>query len=373
MTALHLHLPREPFHIKKAILENIRALPTTIVYMAAATLVSTLMFHFTDNLINVSLVYILAIILNARATSCYGAGIIASLYSVFWVNFAFSVPYMKLNFTLSGYPLTFLGMTFISCFTSSICIMISRQTALIREQDRKLMNAEKETMRANLLRAVSHDLRTPLTTIIGSSATYLEREDSMSATEKRQLVANIEEDAQWLLNMVENLLSVTRIQDSSGSLAVVKSEEPLEEVISEAVQRFRKRFPDALVRVTIPGAFIMVPMDAKLIEQVINNLLENALFHSESHEPIDLIARTENGVLFITIKDYGKGIDSSRFPTLFDGGGVCTNQSGDGRKGMGIGLSICKTIINAHGGSIEAANHASGAMFTFTLPDWREY
>lgn len=195
----------------------------------------------------------------------------------------------------------------------------------------------------------------------------------MSATEKRQLVANIEEDAQWLLNMVENLLSVTRIQDSSGSLAVVKSEEPLEEVISEAVQRFRKRFPDALVRVTIPGAFIMVPMDAKLIEQVINNLLENALFHSESREPIDLIARTENGVLFITIKDYGKGIDSSRFPTLFDGGGVCTNQSGDGRKGMGIGLSICKTIINAHGGSIEAANHASGAMFTFTLPDWREY
>ena len=161
MTSLHLPLPREPFHIKKAILETIRALPTTIVYMAAATLVSTLMFHFTDNLINVSLVYILAIILNARATSCYGAGIIASLYSVFWVNFAFSVPYMKLNFTLSGYPLTFLGMTFISCFTSSICIMISRQTALIREQDRKLMNAEKETMRANLLRAVSHDLRTP--------------------------------------------------------------------------------------------------------------------------------------------------------------------------------------------------------------------
>ena len=147
---LHSHspLPREPFHLKQSVVETVRTLPTTIIYMAAATLVSSLMFHFTDNLINVSIVYILAIILHARATSCYGAGIIASLYSVFWVNYAFSVPYMKLNFTLSGYPLTFFGMAFISCFTSSICIMISRQTNLIREQDKKLMNAEKETMRA---------------------------------------------------------------------------------------------------------------------------------------------------------------------------------------------------------------------------------
>lgn len=238
---LHSHspLPREPFHLKQSVVETVRTLPTTIIYMAAATLVSSLMFHFTDNLINVSIVYILAIILHARATSCYGAGIIASLYSVFWVNYAFSVPYMKLNFTLSGYPLTFFGMAFISCFTSSICIMISRQTNLIREQDKKLMNAEKETMRANLLRAVSHDLRTPLTTIIGSSVACLEQQNTMTAEEQRQLISNIEEDAQWLLNMVENLLSVTRIQDTDGAPAVVKTEEPLEEVISEAVQRFR--------------------------------------------------------------------------------------------------------------------------------------
>lgn len=373
MTFSHPSLPKEPFHLKKSILETIRTLPTTIIYMAAATLVSGLMFHFTDNLINVSIVYILAIILHARATSCYGAGIIASLYSVFWVNYAFTVPYMKLNFTLSGYPLTFLGMAFISGFTSSICIMISRQTNLIREQDKKLMEAEKETMRANLLRAVSHDLRTPLTTIIGSSAAYLAQEDTMSKEEQHQLISNIEEDAQWLLNMVENLLSVTRIQDTGGAPAVVKTEEPLEEVISEAVQRFRKRFPHISVHVCVPEAFIMVPMDARLIEQVINNLLENAVFHGSSQTPVELTATVQNGVLSVTIKDYGNGIDPNRFSTLFDGGGSFPNSRGDGHKGMGIGLSICKTIITAHGGTIQAANHSKGAMFTFTLPDWREY
>lgn len=251
--------------------------------------------------------------------------------------------------------------------------MISRQTNLIREQDKKLMNAEKETMRANLLRAVSHDLRTPLTTIIGSSVACLEQQNTMTAEEQRQLISNIEEDAQWLLNMVENLLSVTRIQDTDGAPAVVKTEEPLEEVISEAVQRFRKRFSLAVVHVSVPDAFIMVPMDAKLIEQVINNLLENAAFHGNSQEPIELTAAIHDKILSVTIKDYGNGIDPDRFPTLFDGGGACSNPKGDGHKGMGIGLSICKTIINAHGGSIEAANHSKGAMFTFTLPDWREY
>ena len=235
------------------------------------------------------------------------------------------------------------------------------------------MQAEKETMRANLLRAMSHDLRTPLTTIIGSSSTYLEQENEMSPEEKRKLIHNIEEDAQWLLNMVENLLSVTRIQDDRGISSVNKTDESLEEVISEAVQRFHKRFPDISVKVSVPDAFIMVPMDAMLIEQVINNLLENAHFHSGSEKPIELKVRTEKESLYITIKDYGKGIDPKRLPTLFDGGGVNTNESGDSHKGMGIGLSICKTIINAHGGTIQAANHADGAMFTFTLPDWKEY
>jgi len=340
-------LKKLPALLKVTFFNTLHTLPITVACMAVATLTANAIFHLSGNAINVSIIYILAILLHARYTKCYSAGIIASLYSVFWVNYAYTYPYMTLNFTLSGYPLTFVGMTFISCFTSSICIMLSKQSVQIQEKDRMLMQAEKETMRANLLRAMSHDLRTPLTTIIGSSAAYLEQENEMSPEEKRKLIHNIEEDAQWLLNMVENLLSVTRIQDDKGITSVTKTDESLEEVISEAVRRFHKRFPGVTVQVHIPESFIMVPIELKV--------------------------RTENGVLYITIKDHGKGIDPKRLPTLFDGGGVNTNESGDSHKGMGIGLSICKTIINAHGGTIQAANHADGAMFTFTLPDWKEY
>ena len=359
--------------LKAAVMNLVRNLPITIEYMAAATLVSTIFFHFSNNVTNISIIFTLAIILIARATSCYGSGILASLFAVFWVNFAYTYPYMTLNFTMSGYPITFVGMMLISCITSSICIMITKQNAQIQEKDRMLLNAEKETMKANLMRAMSHDLRTPLTTIIGSSSTYLEQEETMSPDEKHKLVQNIEEDAQWLLTMVENLLTVTRIQDERGVANVIKADESLEEIVSSAVRRFRKRFMDVPVHVSIPDIFIMVPMDATLIEQAINNLLENAFFHSGSHGPIDLIVTTDGPYVSITIKDYGKGIRPDLLDTLFDGGGVYANQMGDSHKGMGIGLSLCKTIINAHGGQIRAGNHQNGAQFTFTLPDWREY
>ena len=153
--------------LKAAAINLVRNLPITIEYMAAATLVSTIFFHFSNNVTNISIIYTLAIIMIARATSCYGAGILASLFGVFWVNFAF---------------------TYLS---SSICIMITKQNVQLQEKDRMLLNAEKETMRANLMRAMSHDLRTPLTSIIGSSSTYLDQEDFMSPDEKRTLVMNI--------------------------------------------------------------------------------------------------------------------------------------------------------------------------------------
>ena len=136
--------------------------------------------------------------------------------------------------------------------------MITKQNVQLQEKDRMLLNAEKETIRANLMRAMSHDLRTPLTSIIGSSSTYLSQEEYMSPGEKRKLVRNIEEDAQWLLNMVENLLSVTRIQDEKGIASVVKADESLEEVISDSVRRFRKRFPDVQVRVIIPDSVCLL-------------------------------------------------------------------------------------------------------------------
>ncbi len=147
-------------------------------------------------------------------------------------------------------------------------------------------------MRANLLRAISHDLRTPLTSIIGSSTSYLENEDRLEASEKRSLVEHIYEDSTWLLHMVENLLSITRIHQDTKA-RVTRSLEPFEEVLSEAVLRLKKRAPDAQIEVHFPSEFVMIPMDAMLIEQVIINLLENALVHSESIQPIDCFVTTD--------------------------------------------------------------------------------
>lgn len=188
----------------------------------------------------------------------------------------------------------------------------------------------------------------------------------MSEREKREMVVNIREDANWLLNMVENLLTVTRIQ--VGDTKVNTNPEPLEEVVSEAMMRFRRRLPKAKVRVSVPDEFLMVPMDAMLIEQVIINLLENAVYHSGVEDEIEFRVTKEAENAVFHIRDFGKGIDPARLDTIFDGVGIDKNGSGDSHKGMGIGLTICKTIITAHHGTICAVNHDRGAEFIFTLP-----
>lgn len=223
-------------------------------------------------------------------------------------------------------------------------------------------------MRSNLLRAISHDLRTPLTGMIGASATYLEAKDYLDEEAKDKLIMGIQEDAHWLLNMVENLLSITRIQnDNDGEAAhVKKTPEPLEEVVSSAVIRFQKRYPEGKVNVKVPKEFLMVPMDPTLIEQVIMNLLENAWIHSGKHEEIDFYARQEGRNVVFYVKDYGDGIEPERMEHLFDG--CAGSKDNESRKGMGIGLTICKTIIQAHQGEIHARNHENGAEFYFSLP-----
>ena len=258
-------------------------------------------------------------------------------------------------------------------FEYSILLSVINECALAMENSQNAIEKEKnailaknEQLRADLLRAISHDLRTPLTSIIGLADTALSDSPKLTEEKRRELLAGIREDANWLLNMVENLLSVTRIR--VGDTHVNTSPEPLEEVVAEAVQRFRKRLPQGKVDVKIPDEFLMVPMDATLIEQVIINLLENAVYHSGTDEPIEFYVEKRDDCVAFHIRDYGRGIDPQRLKTIFDGAGIEPNASGDSHKGMGIGLTICKTIINAHNGTIEAANRLKGAEFIFTLP-----
>lgn len=264
-------------------------LAITVLLLAVTTIISFCFFHFGNKYTaNITVLYTLALILIALKTSGYIYGIIASIFCVFAVNYFFSYPYFRLNFTLDGYPVTFAGMLTIALITGAVTTSLKQQQQAISEREKQLAEADKEKLRANLLRAVSHDLRTPLTSIIGSADSYLENREELSETECTELVSNIREDSEWLLNMVENLLTVTRINSSSAD-KVKKSAEVVEEVVSEAILRLQKRIPDAVIHVSMPNNFLMIPMDPTLIEQVLINLMENALIHSGSTEPVDLI------------------------------------------------------------------------------------
>lgn len=345
----------------------IRDILITLLLAGIATLTAFWFFRTVpENPANIALVYITTLVLTARFTTGYVYGILASLFGVISVNFLFTYPYFAFDFTLTGYPITFLFMLIISITISAMTSRIKLQGQILLEREKLLMEAEKEKMRANLLRSVSHDLRTPLTGIIGNSSTYLDNRDSLSDAEKNQIVSHINEDSNWLLNMVENLLSVTRIDERNMGIAT--SLESVEEVIAEAILRLQKRLPDAQIEVTVPEQYLLIPMDAMLIEQVIINLLENAVVHSKTTLPIELTVTESECFVSFQVKDYGIGISPERLSSIFDGVPYSPAQAPDGYKGMGIGLSICKTIITAHGGTIAVANHENGCSFTFTLP-----
>lgn len=335
--------------------------------LAASTIFAMFFSHFApENSGNIALIYILALIITVRYTDGYWPGLLFSVIAVICVNYIFTYPYYELNFTLSGYPVTFLEMLGVALLTSTMTTNIKQQARLITEKDKLLSETEKEKMRANLLRAVSHDLRTPLTSIIGASSSYLESRDVLSADEKNAIVTHIQEDANWLLNMVENLLSVTRIHNQSSQ--VKKTDESVEEIVSAAILRLKKRLPEASVTVSVPDELLIIPMDAILIEQVLINLLENAIIHAQSTKPI--LCYVEDGPHYVTfhVKDFGVGIAPERLANIFNGNSYIGNSESDSNKGMGIGLSICKTIITAHNGTIDAKNHSQGAEFYFTLP-----
>lgn len=304
-------------------------------------------------------VFVLAVLLISRFTNGYLFGTLAAILSVIGINYIFTYPYWEFNFTLAGYPLTFLTMLGVSLIT---CTM----TTKIKQQDRLRAESEKEKMRANLLRSVSHDIRTPLTSIVGATSTLLET-DGLSKEEQRALLEDARDEAQWLIRVVENLLSITRMGDARTQLSKVP--EAAEEILGEAARKFRKRFPDIKVTVSVPDELLLVPMDAILIEQVLSNLLENAATHGQTVTQIQLSVRQENAYACFAVQDNGCGIPPKELPCLFDGT-LKRNEtpSGDGKRNMGLGLSVCMAIVRAHGGTMEAKNLTCGAEFTFRLP-----
>jgi two-component system sensor histidine kinase KdpD len=255
---------------------------------------------------------------------------------------------------------------FLRMIASQVAMALERQH-LSDEQRSLLIESEKEKMRGNLLRAISHDLRTPLAGIWGASSAILENDDNLDRSTRIKLIENIRDDSQWLIRMVENLLSVTRIQE--GSTQVIKMPEAAEEVVAEAVSRIRKRFPTRSVSTHVPDELLIVPMDSTLIAQVLINLLENAVKHSPDNSPVEVWLKKKDNFGVFEVIDHGTGISAETLPSIFEGYVVGDKRDSESQRGMGIGLSICQSIIKAHDGKLEAENQpAGGALFRFTLP-----
>lgn len=225
----------------------------------------------------------------------------------------------------------------------------------------------KDSARALWIRSVSHDIRTPLTAIMGLSATVEENETLTD--EGRSMVEEIHQNAQWLLHLSENILSVTRFCDEG--VVIEKSDEVVEEIVGSAIRRFRKNCgTDIPITVSKPEEILLVPMDATLIEQVLLNLLENVAKHSPSATEIFIEIRKDARRVWLTVADNGDGIPPQLLGVLFDGylplGAV---EASDRSRHMGIGLSVCRAIVRAHGGEIYARNKIDGgAEFRFWLP-----
>lgn len=256
--------------------------------------------------------------------------------------------------------------SFLRMIASLVAMALERQ-GLSDEQKSMLVESEKEKMRSNLLRAISHDLRTPLTGILGASSAILENKVTLDEETHDKLITNIKEDSQWLIRMVENLLFVTRI--NQGTMNVTKTPEAAEEIVAEAAGRVRARFKNCKINVKVPEKLLMVPMDGTLIEQVIINLLENAIKHSANGSPIEVVVSRNYSFAIFEVIDSGEGISQQDFPHLFEGYTVNRSKSSDSSRGMGIGLSICMSIVKAHNGEMVAENRKSGgAVFRFMLP-----
>lgn len=338
----------------------------TVTILCITFALGFLLKRLDGSAVSIPMIFILSVFLIARFTTGYACSIISSFISVLGVNYLFTYPYFAFNFSIAGYPITILSMLAVSIITSML-------TTRIKQQEYSKIETEIERTRGNLLRSVSHDLRTPLTSILGASSAVIENNKVLTDDEKLKLISEIKNDAQWLMQMVENLLSITKI-GNDRSAEIIKKPEIVEEVIGDSLQKFRKRFPDFSVNVYVPDEPIIVPMDAILIEQVIINLLENAAVHSKTATETTLSVVSENRYILFTVCDNGVGISKEILPNIFDGCFASKSENNsDSKKNMGIGLSVCNTIIQVHGGKMTAENaKEGGAIFKFTLPKEKE-
>ena len=261
-------------------------------------------------------------------------------------------------------------------FETSILLSVLGESALALENQKNLEEkeaaavlAKNEQLRANLLRSISHDLRTPLTSISGNASNLLSNGALFDAKTKEQMYTDIYDDAMWLISLVENLLSVSRLEEGQMNLHV--STELIDEVVAEALRHINRKTIRISIHLHIQNSedYLLAQIDAKLIVQVIINIVDNAIKYTPAGSEIDIGWKRKGNYIYISIADNGPGISDQAKPHIFDMFYSASNQIADSRRSMGLGLALCKSIINAHGGEITVDDRLPhGCIFTFSVP-----
>ena len=262
----------------------------------------------------------------------------------------------------------------IDSFENSIVLSLVGECALAlenlfnaKEKELAAVLAENEQLRANLLRAISHDLRTPLTAISGNASNLISNASSFDEQTKLSIYNDIYNDSMWLINLVENLLSITRLEE--GRMNLNFTAELIDEVVAEAVKHVHMRQGGQKITVVHKDEFLLAKMDTRLIIQVIINILDNAMKYTPTDSLVTVITEKQNDKAVISIADNGAGIPDELKERVFDMFYTGAKKLADSRRSIGLGLALCKSIISVHNGEIFVKDNVpSGAIFTFTLP-----
>ena len=316
----------------------------TIGFLSIATVIGMLLIYigFTES--NVIMVYLLCVLLLSIFTNGYIWSVVGSLVSVVLMNFFLTEPRFTFHTYDTGYPLTCVIMLAASMLTGTLESKLKKH---VRMSEQAAYREKTLQLRANLLRTISHDLRTPLTSISGNANNLMYNYDKLDNDTREQIFTDRFEDGTVTLNMYDQLI---------------------DEVIAEALKHINRKSCEHKIHVDCGKELLLVRMDARLIIQVIINIVDNAIKYTQEGSDIYIKARKEGRYVIISIEDNGAGIPDDMKENVFDTFFTCNNEIADNRRSLGLGLSLCKTIINAHGSELELRDNTPyGCIFEFKL------
>lgn len=350
---------------KKGILKEILIIIGT--FLLATLLCKLLSFYKVDEA-NLIMIYVLNIIVIAAFTKNYIVSIVSTVISILLFNFFFTEPYYTFMTLDDKYPMIFVVMLIVGLVISTVMQKLKKQMEIneknIRDKEAKQAIIEREKTRSDILRSITHDIRTPLTTI-KSGIQQLSDQSFMDDENKKTVLKDLQSESDWLIMLVENMLSATKIENKA--LTLKKQPQLIEEIMSAAVEQAGRHKGEHTLSVSLPDEILTVNIDFGLILQVLGNLFDNAFKYSKKDSAVFFNAVKSGGEVILEVINTDSHIDEKDLPHIFEMFYTGKNVK-DKRRGSGIGLAVCKTFVEAHGGTLTAKNLEDNSVsFSFNL------